>query len=160
MVSLQIRTLGGLTIRLGDDLVTGFASRKAELLLVYLACNPHNHRREVLADLLWDDRTQKRAMGNLRVVLSSLRKVAGPFVTITRDTAAINAERVWLDTAELEAALAHDVTAQTAGAMAEAFDLYRGDFLAGVHIGDARGFEEWLVVERERLTRRQRAQIP
>jgi DNA-binding SARP family transcriptional activator len=40
----------------------------------------------VLADLLWDNRTQRRTQGNLRVVLSSLKKQVGEFVLIERDT--------------------------------------------------------------------------
>lgn len=152
--SLQIRTLGGLAIKQDGERVDDFASRKAELLLVYLACNPRAHQREALADLLWDDRPQRRAMANLRVVLSSLRKAAGPFVTITRGTAAIKSDaNVWLDAAELEEALSGEMTAETVEAASEALDLYRGDFLQGVHVGEARDLEAWMVRERERLHR-------
>ena len=49
---LQIKTLGGLSVEKNGEAVAGFASRKAEALLVYLACNPRPHPREVLAELL------------------------------------------------------------------------------------------------------------
>ncbi len=104
---LKIATFGGLYIREDDELVAGFASRKVEALLVYLACTGRPHSRELLADLLWDDRSQQQAMANLRVVLSSLRKQVGDYVAITRETAAINPEaNVWLDVAQLESDLA------------------------------------------------------
>ena len=95
---LEIFTLGGLSIQRGTKPLTGFASRKVEALLIYLACTKHPQPREVLAELFWDDRSQDRAMGNLRVVLASLRKQLAPYVTITRDTVSLNLdENIWLD---------------------------------------------------------------
>lgn len=74
---------------MNGERLTGLASRKAEALLLYLALEQRPCTREQLADLLWDDRTQRRALSNLRVLLSSLRKQLGEFVDITRTTAAI-----------------------------------------------------------------------
>ncbi len=59
---LEITTLGGLSVRSNGKLVTGFVSRKAEALLVYLACTRRQHAREILADLLWDDRSADQAL--------------------------------------------------------------------------------------------------
>ena len=156
---LEIRTLGGLSVLLAGERVTGLASRKAEALLVYLARAERPLPREVLADLLWDDRTQRQAMGNLRVVLSSLRKQLGAYVAITRNTAGIREQAdVWLDAAALEdelAALADEDldTAEKAARVGEAIALYQGDFLEGLTIRNARNFEAWMVPERERLHR-------
>jgi DNA-binding SARP family transcriptional activator len=108
---LEIRTLGGLSIKREGEPVTGFASRKVEALLVYLACTVREHPREVLAELLWEERTQERAMSNLRVALTSLRQEVGAYITITRDSVAMNPEsEIWLDVAEMERNLvpAHD----------------------------------------------------
>ena len=74
---LTIATLGGLDIRLAGAPLAGLASRKAEALLVYLACAPGPHPRELLADLLWDDLPAERGRGNLSVLLSSLRQLGG-----------------------------------------------------------------------------------
>lgn len=146
---LEISTLGGLSIQRGGTPVEGLASRKAEALLVYLACTGQPQPREVLADLLWDDRPQERALSNLRVLLSSLRRELGPFVTITRQTVAFNPDSPHrLDVADLEAGLA---AGDDPARQAQALALYRGDFLRGFHLRGSRGFEEWLVVERERL---------
>jgi len=67
---LKIFTLGGLSIQRDDQPVSGFISRKVEALFVYLAVEQREHPREVLAELLWNDLTQARAMGNLRTALS------------------------------------------------------------------------------------------
>jgi DNA-binding SARP family transcriptional activator len=142
---LTISTLGGLSIRRGDEPVTGLASRKVEALLVYLACTDRPRPREVLAEMLWEERSQSQSLANLRVVLSSLRKHLAPYVTITRDTVALNPDAaVWLDAAELEQKL-------SAGQVEEAVALYRGDFMAGFYVRGAPGFEDWAAIERERL---------
>ncbi|MCB0188355.1 MAG: hypothetical protein KDE31_28995, partial [Caldilineaceae bacterium] len=55
--TLQLSLFGGLEIQLNQKPLTALVSRKADALAVYLACNPHAYPREVLADLLWDDRS-------------------------------------------------------------------------------------------------------
>ena len=160
---LEICLLGGVTIKKNGAPVTGLASRTAEALLAYLACTGRPHPRETLADLLWDDRPQAQAMGNLRVLLSSLRKHLAAHVTISRNEVAFNrASPHMLDTAELANRLdalrvgdpgAGLLPADAAPQLAQAVALYRGDFLAGFHIRDCLGFEEWALVEQERLRR-------
>jgi DNA-binding SARP family transcriptional activator len=157
---LRISTFGGLDLRYQGEPVTGLASRKAEALLVYLACIGRPRTREVLAELLWEERPQRRAMSNLRVVLSSLRKRLGPYVDITRDAVALNPEAdVWLDVAELEKGLSPAgsrrgaLTASAVAAMEEAIALYRGDFLEGFYVRASRPFEDWAAAQREQLRR-------
>lgn len=50
--TLTLSTLGGLSIRCGDEPVTGLALRKVEALLVYLACAGRPHPCEVVAEML------------------------------------------------------------------------------------------------------------
>ena len=146
--TLEITTLGGLEIRVEGEPVTGFYSRKVEALLVYLVSTGRPQSRDVLADLLWDDVTQSRAMGNLRVVLHNLREKLGPYVEITRTTVAMNPDNSTLfDAAELESGLASSSVEQ----IADALNLYEGDFLAGFYVRDCPRFEEWQLVEQERL---------
>ncbi|HEX3053247.1 MAG TPA: protein kinase [Aggregatilineaceae bacterium] len=154
---LHIRTLGGLSIERGGQLIQGFASRKVEALLVYLAYTGRTYPREVLAELLWEERTQAQSLSNLRVVLSSLRQHVGPYITITRQAVGMS-ENYWLDAAELNDQLT-DVNRQLTQdgfpspnvlrQLEQALRLYQGDFLAGFYI-DSRGFDEWLMPERER----------
>ncbi|HHJ06399.1 MAG TPA: SARP family transcriptional regulator, partial [Anaerolineae bacterium] len=160
---LKISLLGGLTIEKNGEAVTGLASRKAEALLAYLAYTNRPYAREPLADLLWDDRAPKQALGNLRVLLSSLRKHLRPYVIITRQTVAFNPDSAHrLDTAELlekvaaaqqEKRDADILSPSAATALQEAVSLYRGDFLDGFYLRESRGFEEWALLERERLRR-------
>ena len=139
-----IHTLGKLTITLDGQPVTGFNSRKVAALLVYLASTRHDHPREVLAEMLWEGRTQAQALANLRVALTSLRQTAGDFVLITRETAEMHPDAAWeLDSAAFEDHLA-------VGRLSEALDLYQGDFLAGFYV-DSPAFEDWAALERERL---------
>ena len=155
---LQIYALGDLRIQLGGELLRDLRSRKAQALLVYLASNAESHAREVLADMFWSESSQLQAMSNLRDVLSSLRKSLDPYVTITRYSVSLNPEAaVYLDVNELDSACTSmqseegDLSAETAEKLEIALELYQSDFLSGFHIRSARGFDEWLLYERERI---------
>jgi DNA-binding SARP family transcriptional activator len=158
--SLKISTLGGLNILVGEKPVSGLTSRKVQALLVYLARTARPHTREVLAELLWFERAPERALANLRGVLHGLRKHLDPFISITRETVAANLEAIWLDANELDEAVAilsqpgTSLNADSAARAAEALTLYQGEFLLGFPTGDSRGFEDWLLLERERLQRK------
>ena len=145
---LAIYTLGSLSVQLEGQPVS-FSQRKASALLVYLACNPRPHPREVLAEMLWEDRTQSQSLANLRVVLTDLRQAVGPYVTIARDTVDMTMDNIWwLDVAEFES---RQRVAGTQPAQLEALvKLYRGDFLEGFYV-ESQSFEGWARLERERL---------
>ena len=154
---LEIVTFGGLRIRLSGDSLTGLQTRKAEGLLVYLACQRRAYAREVLGDLLWEEKSQSRTLANLRVVLHDLRQSVGEFITINRSQVSINQDApFWLDVAELDKALSGwveaqgKITSEIAADIERAAALYRGDFLEGFYVRQARQFEDWLVRERER----------
>lgn len=152
--ALEIHLFGTVQVLQNGQLVTDFASRKAEALLAYLLLNPQPHPRDTLADLLWDDRTQKQALGNLRVLLSNLRKVLPDVLLITRQTVQRNGDYpLILDTEALQAALSlldgGGVGVETAVPLQSALEKYRGPLLAGLFLRDARRFEEWLLVARE-----------
>ena len=96
--SLQIHLFGGVQVRIDGQRITDLATRKAEALLIYLACTPQPHQREALADLLWDDLPAERAAGNLRLTLNHLRKRFAPFLDITRQTIALRQDvTCWVD---------------------------------------------------------------
>ena len=138
---LEIFTLGGLSIRRESQPISKLANRKAEALLVYLAITQKPQSREVLAELLWEERSQSQALSNLRVVLHRLRQDLDKYVTVTHDTAGIS-PAVWVDVLEMQQKLA-------SGQCEEAVALYQGDFLQGFYLRQARGFEEWATVERQ-----------
>jgi DNA-binding SARP family transcriptional activator len=64
---LEIALLGEVTLKLGGIPLTGLASRRTEALLIYLICTRRPHTREALANLLWDERSQSQALGDLLI---------------------------------------------------------------------------------------------
>ncbi len=160
---LEIHTFGGLRIQFDNKGAIDLGSRKAEALLIYLIGTGRIQPREVLADLLWNDFSQNKAMNNLRVILSVLRKHVGKYVIINRDSAGFNPERKpWMDAVELSRVLgdlrgarseALNLSHGEAERLADAVDLYQGEFLEGFSVRDARGFDDWVLMERERYNR-------
>ncbi len=157
---VRIFTFGGLRIERDGKPLPPFAARKEEALLVHLAVTQRSHPREVLADLLWDERTQAQALGNLRVVLSGLRQHLAPYLDITRQMVGLNPENsIWMDAVELDTELAQIAQQWAAPSLdiAERLDralsLYKGEFLSGFYTRDSQGFENWMIQERERLHR-------
>ncbi len=158
---LSIFTLGAARIDRGEKAVVGLVSRKAVALLVYLACEGGEHGREALASLLWDELSLERALANLSVALSSLRKRLGPILDTTRWSVALKPElQYWVDALEFQAALdrrrgytpqGEALSGDQALPLIEALALYRGDFLHGFFLRGARGFEEWALLKREYL---------
>jgi DNA-binding SARP family transcriptional activator/predicted ATPase len=147
---LTITLLGSPRVTLGDAVVRGFVSSKAAALLYYLAATGRSHTREALAGLLWPETSNAQAFKNLRDVLSNLRRLFEPYLAITRDAAGLApGAAIGVDARRFETLLG----AQQAAADLEAVELYGGDFLAGFSVADAPEYEEWALLERERLRR-------
>jgi DNA-binding SARP family transcriptional activator len=125
-------------------------TRKTQALLAYLAVPPGRaHSRESLAALLWGDLPQPQARASVRVALYRLRKAIPSAVrslSIDGETVALRAGAVAVDAAVFEQLCAEG----TPAALEKAVELYRGDLLAGLSVPEA-PFEEWLMVQRERL---------
>lgn len=64
---------GQATLLLDGQPLKKFRSRKAIALIVYMACTQTEHKREQLADLLWDASSTKRSLSNLRTVLAMVK---------------------------------------------------------------------------------------
>ena len=156
---LTISLLGGVRILLDGTAVSNFPSRKADALLAYLACNPRAHPREKLATLFWPDNDQTRALANLSVILSSLRKQLDDYVLADRHTIAFNTERVVdLDVVAFEQAIeaaqrrqSSKISRTVAAQLDTAVSRYKGDFLAGFSLRNVPEFEAWVLLEQERL---------
>ena len=157
---LTLKLFGGLVIEKGGEPVTGLVTQKAEVLLAYLACHPRPHSRELLATMLWDGRSQKQALSNLRTLLTSLRRHLRPYLDVTRKTMALDWEQpIWVDAVAFqeamdslrESATGEEATIDDPAALEDALSLYAGDFLEGVFVDESRGIEEWIAGTRERL---------
>lgn len=149
---LEFRTLGTVDLRAADghSLRSVLAHPKRVALLAYLsAFHPARpHRRAILTALLWPELDDTHARGALRQELYLLRRSLGAGVLVGEgeDTVGIDGERLWCDAGAFEAAL-------DANQAASAIDLYKGEFLPGLHV-DGGEFERWVDERRTRLARR------
>lgn len=163
MEPLNILTFGGYKLSLGEQPVTALETRKADALLIYLCCNRRKHSREVLADMLWDERSQRQAMSNFRVVLTNLRKQLSPYLIINRETISLNFDApIRCDATAFEEHLKRIhaagggkpvISAENARDIEQAVQLYQGEFLQGFYLRDSQEFSAWLDQERERFHR-------
>ncbi|MCP4417122.1 MAG: hypothetical protein GY805_10895, partial [Chloroflexi bacterium] len=153
---LNISLLGEIVIRLHGEPLTRFRSQKEAALLAYLAYTGQTHNREALADLLWEASSTKQSLSNLRTVLARLRKQVGEYLIVTRKTVAVTPSvHEQTNTTRFQALLAGvskgegSVTAVTH--LTQGLELYSGEFMTGFSIPKAPRFNDWLMVEQERL---------
>jgi predicted ATPase/DNA-binding SARP family transcriptional activator len=153
---LCVQLFGSPLIRNASDSLIQFKSRKVAALLFYLAITPGQHRRMFLADLLWSESSEEKALSNLRYALWNLRQVLGelpvrggrlnisfqPSDDILIDVIAF---RELLKTADTNAKAA---TPESIARLQQAVELYRGELLAGFEVDEAPDFERWLHQQR------------
>lgn len=150
---LELQTFGGLELRTeAGDLVEGLAGHtKCLALLAYLAAEAPDGRvpRETVASLLWSGRTDDRARASLRAALSRIRQATDVVLVAGSGTSSVGMapDHLHADVTAFHEAL-------EAGDQAGALELYRGEFLAGVQVTGARGFQRWADRERERCRQR------
>jgi DNA-binding SARP family transcriptional activator/class 3 adenylate cyclase len=132
----------------GPDGVVDLPSRKLAGLLAYLACTaPQPQPREKLSALLWGSHFDTQARQNLRQALFRLRKVLGQQV-LESDGEVISLD---IATVRCDVGRFRDLVVEgSRDALSTAADLYRGDLVDDIAIGEE-SWNEWLVGERERL---------
>ncbi|MBV8490514.1 MAG: AAA family ATPase [Candidatus Eremiobacteraeota bacterium] len=122
---------------------------RAAVLLAYLAVHAgESISRASLATLTWPDDPQDEARGKLRRHLHRIvhalppAPADAPWIDITASTVRWQTgEPAWSDVGAFEAAASDEAT------YPEAVELYRGEFLDGY-------YEDWVLLERERLQAR------
>ena len=160
---LSISLLGSPCITLAERGEVTLTNRKALALLAYLVVeSAQAHSREKLLGLLWPELPDADARNNLRVTGSQLRaKLGDDYLLSNRIEMQFNPHSAHgLDVAEFHELLvqcahhAHNHRSDCPECqvrLARAVALYRGDFLAGFFLNDCAEFDEWLMVQRERL---------
>ena len=151
MAVAELRLLGGFELRLAGGEVVDLLGQKDRALLAILALPAGaSHSRDKLASLLWSDRGDQQARDSLKHSLTKLRRclpaATQSSIVADRLSAKLDPAAVTVDVADFER-LVRD---GTPAALERAMALYRGELLDGIGIRDP-AFEEWLLVERQRL---------
>ncbi len=147
MTKLEINLLGDPSINLPGQVTPLALLAKGQALLYYLATTRQPAARQRLAGLLWSDQPEEDARRNLRVTLNAVQQALPGALLAGRAEISLDLTGCRIDLAELWAGLRSADWGQRAQALAR----YRGDLLAGLSLRGAPLFEEWLVIERERL---------
>ncbi|MCB9157023.1 MAG: AAA family ATPase [Caldilineaceae bacterium] len=163
----KIYLFGTGQIQGADGALIPMRARKQLALLAYLLLEaPHPQSREAVMALLWPEFDTNTARNNLRVTLSAVRSLfatadSANLIQSSRLEIHLNPDMAyWLDVAEFDALLRrtrqhqHDAREHCPHCYAllqEAAALYQSDFLAGFALDNCPDFEEWLVMQRERL---------
>ncbi len=153
---LSISVFGSPQVLLDGEPVTEWASRKTLALFVYLALDPRRHQREQIAPLFFDTNTSTRALANLSVLLSHIRKQLGAhFVSADRHTIQLASDQpIEVDARLLEESvdtfdlIGKRLTRTQLTRLQTLVDRYE-EVLAGFYVRGAAQFEEWLALERQ-----------
>lgn len=150
---MRLCLLGGVSLEAtgGREVRAILRQPKRLALLLYLTtASPRGfHRRDKLVALFWPELDDARARHALRQALYVLRRALPDEVLVTRgdDEVGVAPDQLWCDVAALELAFRE-------GRFDEVCELFRGDFVDGLHIPEVSPeFEYWLSAERERLRR-------
>lgn len=161
MDTLEVRLLGGFSVRWRGAPVKGFESRNVRALMAYLLLHRDQppFTRDRLALTFWPDADTDGGRQNLRQALYNLRRTlpAGdepPIITSNLVAGWNPAFPVWVDVTAVEEGvgrgLREDVCRDPA-ALEEAARAYGGDLLAGLPVDSSYDFEEWLLFRQEQL---------
>src|SRR4051794_27900808 len=124
---LRVRLVGGPIVEVDGDEVPSPASRRAWLLLAWLAMNPGEHPRSEVAAEFWPDVLDQSARASLRSAVWAVRQALGDaaesHLMATRER--VGLFDVWVDVREAERLAA-------AGELQAALELAAGELLPGV----------------------------
>src|SRR5262245_44616969 len=104
-MGISILSFGTLEIYQDNQLIEGFISRKTEVLLIYLLCNPSSQEREWLANLLWDTGSHEAVLNNLSKSLTNIRDLMPNIIESSRNQIRVNRENICFDALEFETGL-------------------------------------------------------
>jgi len=149
---IELRTLGATQVlQRGSPGGSFHLQPKRLAVLAYLAAaKPRGmHRRDSLLVMFWPDENEQRARNALSQTVHAIRRDIGQQVLLTQghELIGVDPASVSCDAVEFEERLDR-------GEFEGALRLYGGEFLHGLPIGDAMGFDRWQESEAWRLQRR------
>ncbi len=149
MQKLRLQLLGAFRLQsaLGEPVL--FPTRKSKALLAYLALSGAQlHSRSLLANLLWEETSERQARESLRQTLTLLRKTLLPLhvqpIVNEGDAIGLDPSSFHIDALEF-VRLAQDAHSE---AQEHAAKLYIGELLEGLNLHAAE-FERWLLAKRQ-----------
>lgn len=158
MNAIHVRLFGKLYVSAGTQPLHTLGGRKEQELLIYLLLyRERQHRREVLANLLWEESTTSQSLKYLRNTIWKLQQIVATaagvdVVFVDGEWIRFNQEAdISLDVACLEQTFAqvrgipgHALSETDVADLDYAIRLYQGELLEG-------WYQDWCVFERERL---------
>ncbi len=160
---LRIYLLGSCKFLFEGNIIR-LETAKTSALLAYLALQTRPQPRQKLIGLFWGDQPEVNANRNLRHALWNIRQKLNlpdqpPILLSDSQGITFNATGdAWLDVREFEQCLksASDIPVAALPddrytLLRQAIDLYWGDLLDSIYLDDAPEFEQWMLMERERL---------
>ncbi len=144
--TLHVRLIGRSTITIGASPLH-FRAQRAVVLIAYLAVTRQAFSRETVATWLWDDRTQKQSMANMRRLLARMPAEIKPYLRVDNQAVGLDFDRpISVDLWAWETAIAErDIaTLQTLSKQ------FQPKLLDGVLIRDSWGVDEWIIAQQAR----------
>jgi DNA-binding SARP family transcriptional activator len=150
---VQVNLFGGFEVWLNSAPIATLP-KKVDALLAYLALNiGRSQMRDKLAALLWGEAGDIQARNSLRQAFFVLRQKFGaaasatpPILLTAGETVTLNPDAVDVDAVKFQLLIAEGTPNELQGAV----NLYKGDLLEGLNVTES-PFEQWLLVQRERL---------
>ncbi len=151
MHTLYLNILGPFQCRDAGGANIDLPTRRAEAIIAYLAVKAGREQsRDMLATLLWEDKTNDQARANLRQTLSRLRRAlpeaAAACLIVEPTRISLCPEAARIDVVAFETL----AVAGTPETLEQAAEIYRGLLLEGF-VGCGHAYEDWLSAERRRL---------
>ncbi|UCF99528.1 MAG: hypothetical protein JSV89_08305, partial [Spirochaetaceae bacterium] len=160
---LELDLIGTPAIR-HHGTVLNLGRKKSVALLAYLGVNNQPYTRDSLATLLWPQGGDQQARGNLRRLLSEMRKqLAEELLPVDGERVGpLSSDTVYVDTREFEQLIgqskAHQheqeaVCRACLDRLQNTVKLYRGDFMIGFSLGECAEYSDWQFFYGEYLRR-------
>ncbi|MBU3914231.1 hypothetical protein KKA14_01720, partial [bacterium] len=161
MSNLKISLLGKPIVEFKGSSVK-FRRRKTIALLAYLALNPGTHHRDSLIALLWPDSNQQKGRHGLRQLIWDFTAITEkPMLIMDDDSLGLSeSQNIWVDTRlffELTGGIQFRVDERNPKLpddLVQAIVLVKGDFLSGFALSRIPEFEDWQVIQSEKIRQR------
>jgi len=147
-LAFKLRVLGAFELAAPSGELIPVTSVRMRALLAYLATLPTGtESRRQIAGLLWASRSEEQARQSMRQMLSTFRRGPCAQLLVATDQSQVGIELSLLSIDR--DLLIRPPTDADADTLIQIADLYRGDFAAGLEIGEP-DFDSWLQAERLR----------